>query len=73
MKDMGLNHSYNWIKNFEERELSEIRFARAYARHFDHGTSGHLAMTIIAKLSEKLCEIEREAESNRSTKDETAS
>ncbi len=37
---------------FTDREQQEIEFARFYANRFDHGTSGHLAYTVIAKQAE---------------------
>lgn len=36
---------------FTEREAKEIKFARAYAASFNHGTDGHIRLTIIAKYS----------------------
>lgn len=36
---------------FSEREANEIKFARAYASSFLHGTDGHIRLVIIAKYS----------------------
>lgn len=32
------------------RELQEIKLAQDYVKNYNHGTSGHLAYTVIAKL-----------------------
>lgn len=42
--------SAEWKAAFTERELKEITFARVYAEHYNHGTDGHNAKIIIAKL-----------------------
>lgn len=39
-----------WSTQFDARELQEIAYALTYKDNFDHGTSGHLAKTVIAKL-----------------------
>ena len=44
----------NWHDGLSEREIQEVRFAMTYYHDFNHGTSGHLAYTVIAKLAEKL-------------------
>lgn len=36
--------------DLEPRELQEIEFALLYHEQFNHGTSGHLPYTVIAKL-----------------------
>ena len=41
----------SWITAFTERERNEIRFAQVYAEGFDHGTDGHNAKIIIAKMA----------------------
>jgi hypothetical protein len=44
-----------WLLNlFNERERAEIRFSILYAQRFHHGTDGHNAKMIIAKLAELL-------------------
>jgi hypothetical protein len=43
-----------WIKQFEERQKQEIKLARLYAKEFNHGTTGHNALMIIAKMAEIL-------------------
>lgn len=44
----------SWHKHFSERQLKEIDFCRIYARNFSHGTDGHNAKLIIAKMAELL-------------------
>lgn len=39
-----------WDEVFTERELKEIEFCEMYAKNFQHGTDGHNAKMIIAKL-----------------------
>lgn len=36
------------------REQAEVKLAQVYVEHFDHGTSGHMAYTVIAKLAQQL-------------------
>lgn len=48
----------NWSKHFDERQKNEIVFSQVYAREFSHGTDGHNAKLIIAKMAEILNEIE---------------
>ena len=43
---------------FSDREQEEIRFARTYYFQFNHGTSGNMEYTVIAKLSERVEELE---------------
>lgn len=57
----------NWMEDFDTRELKEINFAQEYVRNFNHGTSGHMAYTVIAKLVEKINEMEHAI--NRQNKD----
>lgn len=40
-----------WRDEFSERELREIEFSRLYQKEFNHGTDGHNAKIIIAKLA----------------------
>ena len=42
--------SAEWKAVFTERELKEITFAQVYTEHYNHGTDGHNAKVIIAKL-----------------------
>ena len=42
----------SWKMHFDDRALKEIEFDRIYARDFAHGTDGHNARLIIAKLVE---------------------
>lgn len=44
-----------WIKrHFTEREIKEIEFCHIYISSFHHGTDGHNAKMIIAKLVQLL-------------------
>ena len=40
-----------WLDNFDPRMRSEIHLAVAYIHKFNHGTSGHLAFQVIARLA----------------------
>jgi len=48
-----------WHKLFDERQLKEIAFSRHYAKNYAHGTDGHNAKIIIAKLADLLDEWEQ--------------
>jgi len=48
---MGL---LDWKSGFDERQLKEIEFCVLYASDFSHGTDGHNAKMIIAKMAELL-------------------
>lgn len=48
-----------WAKMFTERQLKEINFSIVYAEDFNHGTDGHNAKIIIAKMAKMLSAIER--------------
>jgi hypothetical protein len=43
-----------WLDNLDERQQQEVRFARAYAAQYGHGTDGHHRLVLIAKLAELL-------------------
>lgn len=43
-----------WEQEFDERARKEITFSRLYAADFHHGTEGHNAKLIIAKMAELL-------------------
>jgi hypothetical protein len=43
-----------WETHFNDRELKEIEFARRYAVDFNHGTDGHIRLTIMARMAELL-------------------
>lgn len=43
-----------WIDEFDERQQSEIAFARLYAADFHHGTSGHMGYMVMAKMADLL-------------------
>jgi hypothetical protein len=47
-----------WLNNFDDRQQKEIRFAQFYAKNFNHGTDGHNAKVIIAKMAELLTQFE---------------
>jgi hypothetical protein len=44
----------NWQSFFDERQLKEINFNIVYADNFAHGTDGHNARLIVAKMAELL-------------------
>jgi hypothetical protein len=44
----------NWREALSERERKEIAFAELYAAQFNHGTTGHNALLLIARLAERL-------------------
>ena len=50
----------NWLSNFDDRQQKEIEFCKLYAEKFSHGTDGHSAKLIIAKMASILNEIENE-------------
>lgn len=47
----------NWLKNFDERQQKEIEFSILYLNQFEHGTDGHNAKVIIAKMAAMLNKI----------------
>lgn len=47
-----------WRRFFTAREEQEIAFNHQYARMFQHGTDGHMARMIIAKMADLLDGIE---------------
>ena len=49
-----MSNSMKWESAFSEREQKEIKFARLYAKDFAHGTTGHNALIVIAKMAEAL-------------------
>jgi hypothetical protein len=50
-----------WLDNFDERQRKEIELCRIYAKDFNHGTDGHNAKMIIAKMSKLLDGLEEVA------------
>ena len=44
----------NWTDYLDERQQKEVAFSRLYAKDFGHGTDGHNAKVIIAKLADLL-------------------
>jgi len=57
----------NWLNNFDERQRKEIEFSILYLNQFEHGTDGHNAKLIIAKMASLLDELETELESMENT------
>ncbi len=47
-----------WNAHFDERQNKEIAFSRFYAEDFNHGTDGHNAKIIIAKMARLLDQYE---------------
>ena len=47
-----------WHKNFDERQLKEIAFARVYVNHFKHGTDGHNSKLIVARFADMMDQVE---------------
>jgi len=47
----------NWLNNFDERQRKEIEFSIVYLNQFEHGTDGHNAKVIIAKMADMLNKI----------------
>jgi hypothetical protein len=43
---------YDWMKVLEQRERMEILYALNYIAQFNHGTSGHLGLTTLAKVAQ---------------------
>jgi len=48
----------NWLNNFDERQRKEIEFSILYLNQFEHGTDGHNAKVIIAKMASILNTLE---------------
>lgn len=46
-----------WLEQFDERQRKEIEFALLYANQFAHGTDGHNAKIIIARMAAMLDKI----------------
>lgn len=44
----------DWLSLLDDRQRREIELSIVYARDFHHGTDGHNAKMIIAKLAEML-------------------
>lgn len=40
----------DWFMNFDPRQRKEIIFALDYAQNYAHGTAGHMAYMVIARL-----------------------
>jgi len=50
----------SWRSNFNTRELNEIQFSRVYLEQYNHGTDGHNAKIIMAKMASLLDKVEKE-------------
>jgi len=48
----------NWLNSFNERQRKEIEFSIVYLNQFEHGTDGHNAKVIIAKMASILNTLE---------------
>lgn len=58
--DNEVTHDYSWMNLFDERQQKEINFCLVYAQSFAHGTDGHHAKMIIAKMADILNAVERQ-------------
>jgi hypothetical protein len=47
-----------WAESWTDREWMELRLAEMYARWYNHGTSGHLGYTVLAKAAAELGRLE---------------
>lgn len=54
--------SAEWMRNLDERQQKEVRFAVAYRDGFAHGTDGHHRLPLIAKLADLLTAAENGAQ-----------
>ena len=52
------------VEILDNRELKEIMFAEEYLENYNHGTSGHIRLVIIAKLAKHIRELEHTIEMN---------
>ena len=53
-----------WYRVFSEREVKEIQLALQYKEFYNHGTSGHMEYTVIAKFAKLLEELEITSQQN---------
>lgn len=53
---------WSWLDSLPGREAAEVRFALAYVSQHNHGASGHLAMTTLAKVATIAAELARQAD-----------
>lgn len=44
--------AHDWMNVLEQRERMEILYALNYIAQFNHGTSGHLGLTTLAKVAQ---------------------
>jgi hypothetical protein len=49
----------SWLDNFDDRQNKEIVFCEVYVKDFNHGTDGHNAKLIIAKMAELLDKVQK--------------
>ena len=55
----GIMYSGGWVAAFDDRQMKEIALACIYSRDFQHGTDGHNAKIIIAKMTQLLIEVDK--------------
>lgn len=56
MNEQSTGYATIWRNNFDERQQKEIAFDEIYAAQFAHGTEGHNARLVIAKMAKLLDE-----------------
>jgi hypothetical protein len=61
----GINLEQHWSKNLDDRQNQEISFDVTYARIYGHGTDGHNARTLIAKLADICAAMQEELDKKR--------
>jgi hypothetical protein len=54
LKDTVFEGHINWRDVLDNRQRKEVEFSESYARDYGHGTTGHNALMLIAKMSEML-------------------
>lgn len=54
IKDRAKGGHIDWRSFLDERQLKEIEFDIIYVNQFEHGTDGHNARQIIARMAELL-------------------
>lgn len=47
-----------WLSLFDDRQKKEIEFSILYSKEFNHGTDGHNAKLLIAKMADLLTKLE---------------
>lgn len=59
-----MGQEFEWEKELDDRQRSELQFARMYSSGFNHGTDGHHRLNLITKLGELLNKAERDRKAN---------